>query len=141
MPKRKLSGSLTHNEQIDLMTQAMSGDLVMVIEPETVELEATAEAWTRDVTITIETADGDVHEWLTADYATTLSIDDDSTAGTASIESTTLSIVNGKAVVTVSGDAEDWIADETDTLTVGEITVLGSTVTGGTSVQTIVAGE
>ena len=141
MPKRKLSGVMTQNEQIDLMAQAMSGDLVMVIEPETVDLEATDAAWTRDVTITVETANGDVHEWLTADYTTTLSIDDDSTAGTASIESTTLSIVNGKAVVTVSGDEEDWIAEETDTLTVGEITVLGSTVTGGTSVQTIVAGE
>ena len=141
MPKRKLSGVMTQNEQIDLMAQAMSGDLVMVIEPETVELEATDAAWTRDVTITIETADGDVHEWLTADYTTTLSIGDTSDAGTASIEGTTLSIVNGKSVVTVSGDEEDWIADETDTLTVGEITVLGSTVSGGTSVQTIVAGE
>jgi len=136
MPKRKLSGALTSNEQIDLMAQAMSGDLVMVIEPETVTTDATDAAWTRDVTITIETSNGDVHEWLTADYTTTLSIDEKSDAGTASIESTTLSIVNGKAVVTVSGDEEDWLADDTDTLTVDEITVLGSTVTGGTSVET-----
>ena len=141
MPKRKLSGVMTQNEQIDLMAQAMSGDIVMVIAPETVELEATAEAWDRDVTVTIETAGGDLHEWLNADYATTLSIGNTSTAGTASIESTTLSIVNGKAVVTVSGDEEDWLAAETDTLTVGAITVLGATVTGGDSVQTIVAGE
>ena len=136
MPKRKLSGALTSNEQIDLMAQAMSGDLVMVIEPETVTTDATDAAWTRDVTITIETADGDVHEWLTADYTTTLSVGNTSTDGTASIESTTLSIVRGKAVVTVSGDEEDWLAAETDTLTVGEITVLGATVSGGTSVET-----
>lgn len=136
MPKRNASGLLTPNEQINQMAGAMVGDLVIAIDPETVDRAATAEAWTRDVTITVENAAGEVQAWLTADYTTTLSIDDTSTAGTASIESTTLSLENGRAVVTVSGDAADWLDTETDTLTVDDITIMGYTVTGGTSVQT-----
>jgi hypothetical protein len=39
----------------------------------------------------------------------------------------------------VNGDAADWLEDDTDTLTVAEITINGMTVTGGTSVQTFIA--
>lgn len=119
--------------------KALSGDIVMVISPATVTPAPTSEAWTREVLITIESADGEVHDWLTADYTTKLSIADTSVAGTASIASTTLSIVNGKAVVTVTGSEHDWLDTETDTLTVANITVLGYTVTGGTSVETFTA--
>jgi hypothetical protein len=123
----------------DLRAAAMSGDIVMVITPETVAPAPTATAWTRDVSISIENAAGDVHTWLTQDYATTLSIADTSTAGTATIASTTLEIVNGVATVTISGDGASWLNSETDTLTVGNITVMGYTVTGGTSVETFTA--
>jgi hypothetical protein len=82
------------------------------------------------------TAAGEVHTWLNQSYTTTLSIADTSTAGTASIVSTTLTLVNGQADIVVSGDAADWLNTETDTLTVGNITVMGYTVTGGTSVET-----
>jgi hypothetical protein len=115
---------------------ALAGDIVMVIEPETVAPTPTSEAWTRNVKISIQNTAGAVHGWLNAAYTTTLSIADTSTAGTASIVSTTLTIVDGEAVVVVSGDAQDWLDTETDTLTVANITVLGVTVTGGTSVET-----
>jgi hypothetical protein len=115
---------------------ALAGDIVMVIEPETVAPAPTSAAWTRNVKISIQNAAGAVHGWLNASYTTTLSIADTSTAGTASITSTTLTIVDGEAVVVVSGDAQDWLNTETDTLTVANITVLGVTVTGGTSVET-----
>lgn len=117
---------------------ALAGDIVMVINPTSVNRAATSAVWDRNVGIEIQTADGRVHDWLSADYATTLSIGDTSTSGTASIVSTTLSIRGGSAVIVVSGDAQDWLAAETDTLTVANITVLGETVTGGTSVQTFV---
>lgn len=123
-------------DELKLRDKALSGDIVMVIDPETVAPLPTSEAWTRNVTISIETASGEVHDWLNQSYATTLSIADTSTAGTATIASTTLTLVNGKATVVVSGDAADWLNTETDTLTVGNITVLGYTVTGGTSVET-----
>jgi hypothetical protein len=89
--------------------------------------------------VSIENAAGDVHTWLTQDYTTTASIADTSTAGTASIASTTLSISEGVATITVSGDAADWLDTETDTLTIGNITVMGYTVSGGTSVETFTA--
>lgn len=119
--------------------KAMSGDIVMVIDPETVAPAPTSAAWTRDVRVSIETAAGEKHEWLNDTFATTASIVDTSTAGTASIASTTLTIVDGEATITVSGDAQDWLDTETDTLTIGNITVLGVTVTGGTSVETFTA--
>jgi len=125
-------------KEFEVRDAALSGDIVMAITPATVNTAATSAAWTRNVLIEINDSSGNLHDWLTADYATTLSIADTSTAGTASIVSTTMSIVNGKAVVVVSGDAQDWLATETDTLTVANITVLGVTVTGGTSVETFV---
>lgn len=115
---------------------AMSGDIKMVISPATVTQDATAAAWNRTVTVSIKTADGRLHDWLSGTFAAKVSIADTSTAGTASIASTTLNIVNGVATIVVSGDEAAWIADETNTLTIANITVLGFTVTGGTSVGT-----
>jgi hypothetical protein len=123
----------------DLRAAAMSGDIVMSITPATAAPAPTSAAWTRDVVVSIENAAGDVHTWLTQDYTTTVSIADTSTAGTASIASTTLSISEGVATITVSGDAADWLDTETDTLTIGNITVMGYTVSGGTSVETFTA--
>lgn len=136
MPIRTNAKGLTANQQMNLQDKAMSGDLVMSITPATVTPAPTAAAWTRNVAIKILTAAGEQHVWLNDTYATTLSIGDTSSAGTASIVSTTLTLVNGEAVVVVSGDAAAWLNTETDTLTVANITVLGYTVTGGTSVET-----
>lgn len=126
-------------DEIALRDKGMSGDIVFSITPATVTSDPTSAAWTRDVVIEVQDASGNVHTWLNEDYATTLAIADDSTAGEATIESTTLSLVNGRAVVTVSGDEADWLDTETDTLTVSNITVMGYTVTGGTSVETFTA--
>ena len=123
-------------DEISLRDKAMAGDIVFLITPATVAPAPTSAAWTRSITIEIQTASGDVHTWLSQDYATSLTIADTSTAGTASITSTTLSIVNGRAVVAVAGDAVAWLATETDTLTVSNITVMGYTITGGVSVET-----
>lgn len=139
MPKRPNGAGLTNNEELTLLEKAMSGDLVMVIDPETVTPAPTAAAWTRTVLVSIQTAAGEVHQWLNQAYTTTASIADTSTAGTASIASTTLTLVNGQAAIVVSGDAADWLDTETDTLTIGNITVMGYTVTGGTSVETFTA--
>lgn len=138
MPRRNIT-EITPNEQLDLIGKAMAGDMVLSILPATVNRVATAAAWTRDVTIQLKTAAGEIHYWCDKAFATTLSIGNTSVAGTASIASTTLTLTKGQATVTVSGDAAAWLADETDTLTVGDLTIMGYTVTGGTSVQTFVA--
>jgi len=123
-------------EYLKLKDKALSGDIVMVIDPETVTPAPTAAAWTRNVKISLQTAAGEIHTWLNKAYATTASIANTSSAGTASIASTTLTLVNGEATIVVSGDAEAWLNSETDTLTIGDIVAGGITVTGGTSVET-----
>lgn len=136
MPIRTNAQGKTANEQLNLIESAMSGELTMVISPETVAPEPTAAAWTRDVTISIVNDAGEVQQWLNQAYAATASIADDSTDGEATIASTILTLVNGVATITVSGDAEAWLDSETDTLTIANITIMGYTVTGGTSVET-----
>ena len=126
-------------DYLKLQEKAMVGDIAMSISPATVAPEPTSAAWTRNVVIKIVTAAGEIHTWVNTAIATTLSIADTSTAGTASIASTTLTLVNGQATVVVSGDEADWLDTETDTLTVGNITLAGVTVTGGTSVETFTA--
>ncbi len=125
-------------EEFALRDSAMAGDMIWVLTPATVDRAATASAWTRDVVVELQNTAGQVHSWYDAVITTGVSIADTSTAGTASIASTTLTIVNGKAVVTVSGDAAAWLATETDTLTVAEATIMSYTVAAKTSVQTFV---
>ncbi|MBW1853102.1 MAG: hypothetical protein JRJ00_00215 [Deltaproteobacteria bacterium] len=135
MPKRPNGLGLTANQQITLHEKAMSGDMVIVITPETVTPAPTAAAWTRNVKISLQSAAGEVHTWANLSEATILSIADDG-GGTASIVTTTITLVNGEVVVVVSGTAATWANTETDTLTVGNMTIMGYTVTGGTSVET-----
>jgi anti-sigma factor RsiW len=132
MPKLAKSTSAA----LGVVWAALAGDMTMVVSPETVAPAPSSDAWTRDVEIKIVDSNGKVHEWLSADFTTKLSIADTSVAGTASIASTTLKIREGKAIVTVSGDAQSWLNTETDTLTVANLTIMGYTVTGDTSVET-----
>lgn len=126
-------------DELEIRDKAMAGDMLWVVSPATVTPVPTSEAWTRTVAIELQTADGEVHEWFSDEIASGVSIEHTSSAGTATIPSTTLTVVNGKASVVVSGDAEDWLADETDTLTVEDATILGYTVGEKTSVETFTA--
>jgi hypothetical protein len=127
--------------KVDLLEDALQGDMVLDISPETVDRTATSEAWTRTVTVTLQNAAGDTHTWCNMAFATSAAIADTSSLGTASIVSTTLTLVNGVASIVVSGSEHAWEADETNTLTISNLSILGYTVTGGTSVETIVAAE
>lgn len=123
-------------DEINLRDKAMAGDMVFVVTPAAVTSDATAAAWTRNVVIELQTASGDVHTWFDKAIATGVSIADDSTAGTASIASTTLTFDKGRAKVTVSGNEAAWLAEDTDTLTVAQATILGYTIASKTSVET-----
>ena len=127
------------SNDIATMAAAMAGNLVLSITPATTTRKATSAAFTRTVTVRLVDSDGNVHTWFNKAVATGVSIADTSSAGTASIASTTLTFVNGVAQVVVTGSASAWLANETNTLTVANVTVLGNTVTGGTSVETITA--
>jgi len=129
----------TVRKEFELRDKAMAGDIVMIINPAIVSSVTGSEAWTRNVVVEIQTASGDVHEWINQEYATTVSITDDSSAGVASIGSTTLTLINGKATIEIGGTAALWDVDDTDTLTIGNITIMGYTVVGGTSIETFTA--
>jgi len=123
-------------KEIALRDKALAGDMVFVVTPATVAPAPRATAWTRTVVVELQTAAGEVHSWFDRAITTGVSIADTSTAGTATIPSTTLTFVNGKASVVVSGDAANWLNTETDTLTVAQATILGYTVAAKTSVET-----
>jgi len=125
--------------ELIIFGKGASADMSLSITPATTTRPATAAAWTRRVTVRLVTAAGEVHSWFNGSFVTTASIANTSVAGTATIPSTTLSFVDGVANIIVSGDAAAWLNGETNTLTIGNITVLGTTVTGGTSVETITA--
>ena len=126
-------------KELALRDSALAGDLVWVVTPSTVAPVPTSEAWTRTVKIELQNASGDVHTWFSDAITSGVSIADTSTAGTASIPSTTLTVTNGVASVVVSVDEADWLDTETDTLTIAEATILGYTVAAKTSVETFTA--
>lgn len=140
MPKRINGTGLTANQELALMQKAMSGDIVMVVSPDTTGTGATSDGFTRDVTVSIETAIGEVHGWANAAITAKVALTMSDTAGTgdATIASTTLTLVNGVANITITGTGV-WAADETNTLTISAIELCGMSVTGDTSVDTIVA--
>lgn len=116
---------------------ALNGDFTLGFLPSSTTLTARSTAWTQTVTLTMKAADGTVHSWLNKGFTTRLSIADTSTAGTATIASTTITFVDGVATVVISGGATAWLAAETVTLTVASITLPdGQVVTGGTYVIT-----
>lgn len=121
---------------LKIKDKALSGDIVWRVSPTAVAPIPTSAAWTRIVQVYLETAAGELHEWFSDAIATGNSIANTSSAGTATIVSTTLTIVRGRATITVSGDAEAWLNTETDTYTVTEATILGYTIAAKTSVET-----
>lgn len=137
-PGRDLGIKPALRGQLELFAKALSGDMVFVVIPATTVLLATIAAWEQEFIVELQTADGELHTWFNKAIATGVSIGDDSSAGTASIPSTTLTFVDGIASVTVSGDAEAWLTGDKVTLTVGAATLLGYTVAAKTGVITTV---
>lgn len=127
----------THILGMALM-DAAAGDMQIEIVPATKDRAATTAAWTRTVKLRLKNTAGITHDWFNKSVTSAVSIAYTSTAGVASIPSTTLVWVNGEASVVASGTAAAWVSAETNTLTVANMTVMGYTVTGGTSVETIV---
>lgn len=123
------------SQDIYAIGAAMSGDIIAVISP-TTKSTAHASAVTRNVTVTLTDSNSNVHTWCNKAITTIVTIADTGASGTASVASSTITFVNGVAtiVVTLAGT---WSAADTDTLTIANMTILGVTVTGGTSVETM----
>lgn len=117
---------------------ALNGDILMSISPATTGTAATSTAFTRDITVSIVNAAGDTLEWVNAAFTTTVSEAVDTAGSGDSTIPTTLTLVNGVAVVTLSCTGA-WAEADTSTVTIGNIVLGGIAVTGGTSVDTIIA--
>lgn len=101
------AGEARLTDLLNVFQSALSGDLVFVVTPATLTSDATAAAWTRTVTIELQNAAGEVQTWFNKAITTGVSIAD-SSAGTATIPSTTLTFVNGVATVVVTGNTASW---------------------------------
>lgn len=118
---------------------ALVGDISLSFSQTASSRAATSAAWSKVIEITAKDADGNIHTWLNATYTSKVTAGDTSSAGTASVGSANITFVDGVAKVTLNGSAAAWLATETATLTVANLTILGFTVTGGTHVVTITA--
>lgn len=121
--------------ELELRDRAMSGDLVLVCMPALTSRPATGQPWSRAVEVSLRTADGRVHDWCEASL--TVAVADTSAGGSASTAASGLTLVAGRALLTVSGSAGPWLAGESNTVTVSG-GVLGQTLTPATSLETIV---
>ena len=122
--------------ELELRDEAMAGDLVWSVSPSTVSTEPTDAAWSRNVIVELQNADGDTHTWFNDSITTGVSIADTSNAGNATIESTTLTLVDGRAVVAVSGSEADWLGG---TAQVETITCTTAVTSAGTITLTVTA--
>lgn len=128
-------------DHFQMATDALRGDMILEITPTAVNRVAASTAFTRTVHMRLKNAAGKTHEWCNLALTTRLAIADTSQAGAATIPSTTLTFVNGRASVVITGSAHAWLEGETNVLTVSTLTINGMSVTGGTSTETVIAAE
>jgi hypothetical protein len=122
-----------------LIEDAMNGDMAIEITPADMDIGVATSGFTINTWVSLLNSSNSPHLWCNQSFATTASIATDSAAGGVTIPSTTLTFVNGVAPIVITADAADWLAEETITLTIADISILGFTVTGGTFVATLAA--
>ena len=122
-------------DEYNTMSKALEGKVVLAISTATAG-SAAASVKSRDVMLTLKTvSNGSVHTWFNG--TATVAVTKSSTSGTNTGAPITATFVNGVAKVTIPYNGT-WAAADTCTLTVSNMTVAGVTVTGGTSVDTLV---
>lgn len=106
-------------QAFETFLKGLQGDYVIKCDPETTAPEPTTSAWSQDVTVTLETADGEVHTWYNGPVKLAI---DDTGGGTASISPSAGNqmMTNGSLTVTISGTEATWANSETATLTVSD---------------------
>jgi len=123
------------SNDIVAMASAMDGDIIATVSPATLTT-AHGSAATRTIYVTLTNTDGLVHTWCNKAISTIVTAAKSSTSGTVSVSTSTITFVNGVATITATLGGT-YAAADTDTITVASMTILGNTVTGGTSVETM----
>jgi hypothetical protein len=117
------------------LQEACSGDMVFAIAPPTKATVHPISATARTVRISLTNAAGLVHEWFNGPI--TVAIAKVSPAGVAALPGgTTPTMTNGVIDIPINLTGT-WAAADTDTLTLSSLTIMGKSVTGGTSVETM----
>ena len=132
---------------LDLLVKAMGGDMVFKCTPATAAPSAAAAALADveyTVTVTLETAEEEVHSWYNGPVL--LAITDDDGTGTATIDPAAgeRNMTDGSLDVVVTLPKAAWTAGSVVTLTVSDPVTAGTgicgwTVADKTSVATLVA--
>lgn len=105
------------------ISSGMSGDILLEVKADEADFPATSSAWTRVVSFKLVDSDGRTMTWFNGTGSA--SVVDTSVAGTASLDTATPAFVGGIGQVIVSGDAQDWLATETVTVTIDVGAILG----------------
>lgn len=124
--------------ELEALGSGMSGDILAIRSPAQ-SRAATGAAWTNTFEVVLKDSKGNVCTWYNGTQSTKITVGDTSSAGVASASSPNLVFKDGRAKISISGNAAAWLAADTATLTLASMTINGVTVTGGTMVVTITA--
>ena len=118
---------------LDLLVKAMGGDMVFKCTPATAAPSAAAAALADiayTVTVTLESAAGEVHSWYNGPVL--LAIADDDSTGNATISPAAgeRNMTNGELEVTVTLPKAAWTAGKAVTLTVADPATAGTGICG-----------
>lgn len=121
-----------------LLAAAASGDMLLDIDPaEDDDLVVPEADFSRVVTVRLVDSEDRIHTWYNAALSGVVTTSSTTVGGAVAIEPAAPAFVNGECAITVNCTGT-WLADEFSLLTIGNQTILGHTVTGGTSKQTII---
>jgi hypothetical protein len=126
--------NLSNNALLRLQ-EACSGDMVFAVSPPAKSTVHASAATSRTVRITLQNAAGLVHEWFTG--AITVAVAKVSTAGTVVLPGGTAPTMTNGVYDCVITEGGTWAAADTNTLTLSALTIMGKSVTGATSVETM----
>lgn len=135
-------------EYMRQMEKALSGDIVLVLIPDTLGSSAAkiatavagdAEKFVRTVKFELKDAAGNVHTWFNGEIAITIA---ETTAGDGAAaiadSATKVTLVEGVGSIDIEYTGT-WAAADTSTLTTTQRDIAGVTIAAKTSVDTVVA--
>lgn len=124
-----------HSNDIEAMASAMAGDIIAVVFPAT-KSTAHASAASRTVYVELQDSKGLRHSWCNKTIDTIVTAAKSSSGGTVTVADDAITFENGVATipVTIGGT---WVAADTNTITIAQMTILGATVAAKTSVETM----
>lgn len=118
---------------LNLLVKAMGGDMVFKCTPATAAPSAAAAALddvAYTVTVTLETAEGEVHSWYNGPVLLAIADNDDIGAATISPAAGERNMTNGELEVTVTLPKAAWTASKAVTLTVADPATAGTGICG-----------